>query len=180
MLFLSNLKLEPKDEVAALRAALPELSDIDAFRRHPATGSTPWRMPVEALAYHLPRLRRVVAICSPESHAQWGLFRELVSQLFPNAGILVTETSEFDGGSQDGLSFNDMPKVAQATDDALGQLMEQGLALSDILIDITGGLKLNAVAATAVALAEGRRIEYVSGKGSEPYQVSVYDVTYER
>lgn len=178
ILFLSNLKPGPLDE---LTAKMPELTGIDAFRA--GAGENNWRMPLEAIAYHLPRLQRVVAVCSAESIVQWPRFQELVRQLFRDAVLDLCELSELcpqDEDYQGGLAFDDVATVARATDDALDALLAAGLPLSDILIDITGGQKPNAVAATAVALAEGRRIQYVSGKGAAPYDVTVYDVTYER
>lgn len=177
ILFLSNLKDEQ-----TVAAALSELTGIDDFRTRFADAN--WRMPLEALAYHLPRLERALVICSPQSIRQWSLFRDLSARLFPNADLVLCEIGSLhpqDRQYQGGLSFEDLATVARATDDALADLMDAGLPLADILIDITGGLKPNAVAATAVALAEGRRIQYVSGPhGPEPYRVTVYDVTYER
>ncbi len=59
-------------------------------------------------------------------------------------------------------------------------LLRRGLPIQEILIDVTGGQKPNAVAATAVALAEGRRIQYVAkDPGTGAYRVKVYDVTYD-
>jgi hypothetical protein len=51
----------------------------------------------------------------------------------------------------------------------------RGLRASDILIDVTGGQKPTSIAGAAVALAEGRCIQYVS---TRDYRVRVYDVTY--
>lgn len=176
VLFLSTLKT---GEPEAITQALPELTGVDAFRTR--FGKTNWRMPLEAIAYHRPRLRRVVVICSRESIAQWPGFVALTRQLFPGAdfdlrelGALYPQTAQYQGG----FAFDDVATVADATDDALANLLAGGLPLADCLIDVTGGLKLNAVAATAVALAEGRRIQYVSGQDPAPYKVAVYDVTY--
>ena len=79
------------------------------------------------------------------------------------------------------MEFEDVDVVSQVTDDAYLDLLRHRLPDAEILIDVTGGQKPNAVAATAVALAEGRRIQYVAcdREGGE-CRVKVYDVTYDQ
>jgi hypothetical protein len=187
ILYLSHLD-EQKAE--ALSAALPGLDGLAAFRQD--FGGVNWRMPIEAMAYHLPRLEHVVLICSrahrhvdgrPHSGsiAQRKLFRALTSRLFPTAGITLRDAAALDSRFGCGLDFEDVEMLSQATDAAFADLMTRGLRVDDILIDVTGGQKPNAIAGTAVALAEGRRIQYVSGRTEDGvYRVTVYDVTYDQ
>jgi hypothetical protein len=172
ILYLSALR---GPDLAQLEAARPGPDSLDAFRRD--LGNLNWRMPLEAIAYHLPRLRQVVVISSAHvdgSRKQFPTFKELVGRLFPGAELRVQDVAELDSRYDPGLDFNDVEKVAAATDDAYVRLRETGLRADRILIDITGGLKTNSIAGAAVALAEGRRIQYVSNA----YEVLAYDVTY--
>lgn len=163
VLYLSPLK----SDVDKLREALPVIEDIRAFRDR--FGNMNWRMPLEAIDYHQPRLSHVILICSAGedgSARQAALFRELAGRLFPQTGLTLI----------DGIDFDDVDALAEATNGAYTDLTQQGLRTWDILIDITGGHKTTAIAGTAVALAEGRRIQYVN----QNYKVCVFDVTYEQ
>jgi hypothetical protein len=174
ILYLSNLSA--KDE-QGLRAKMTGLVDMQGFCALPERLN--WRMPLEAIDYHLPRLSDVILICSAGdggSARQATLFKELVARLFPQATVRLAELGELEPKYLNGISFDDVDRVADATDDAYAYLTDKGLTDGEILIDITGGYKTNAIAGMAVALAEGRRIQYVS---TETYGVCVYDVTYE-
>lgn len=142
-----------------------------------------WRMPVEAIAYHQGRLRHVIVITShsrdnnPGSHEQFTLFRDLVRTLFPG-DLEVLDLSACGTGHTARLDFEqDIDGLTQATDDAFRLLSEgKGLRAGDILIDVTGGTKPSTIAGASVALAEGRRVQYVS---TSDYRIRTYDVTYE-
>jgi len=186
ILFLSNLRRSDADELAA---GLTAIADLDGFRAR--FGALNWRMPLEAIAYHRARLHEVTLICSrdetgsdgtsvPGSAAQWPLFRDLAGRLFPQAAFTLRDAAHLDSRYTGGVPFEDVDRVSQVTDDAFADLLRRGLPTSEILIDVTGGQKPNAVAATAVALAEGRRIQYVARDcRTGLYRVKVYDVTYE-
>lgn len=178
ILFLSNLPPKSAEELEEVAA---ELAGMDDFRaRH---GALNWRMPLEAIAYHLPRLAEVFVVTSEGasgSNLQCALFRRVVERCFPGTGLRLRTVGELDTRYGNGLDFEDVDRVSQATDDAYEALRAGGLRPADILIDVTGGRKPNAVAATAVALAEGRRIQYVACDPSTGLcHLSVYDVTYD-
>ncbi|AGA89191.1 hypothetical protein Thimo_0321 [Thioflavicoccus mobilis 8321] len=178
ILFLSNLSAE---QARAVQAGLTTLDGLAAFRA--AHGGLNWRMPLEAIAHHAPRLQHVIVICSAGrtgSAGQWPLFRALVQRVFPGAAFELRSAAQLDSRFGAGIDFEDVDGVAQATDDAYVHLLERGLPHSEILIDVTGGQKTNAIAATAVALAEGRRIQYVAcDRDTCTCHLNVYDVTYD-
>ena len=178
ILFLSNL--DPKT-AQALEESAHGLSGMDEFRAQ--HGALNWRMPLEAIAYHATRLKEVLIITSAGPHGstvQSSLFHRVVDQCFPDAGFRLRSIGELDTRYSPGLDFEDVDLVSQATDDAYECLRQGGLRHSDILIDITGGQKPNAAAATAVALAEGRRIQYVAcDRQTGECHLSVYDVSYD-
>ena len=156
-------------------------TNLQQFRER--QGDTSWRMPVEAIAHHLPRLQRVVLISSSGkhgSHAQGARFKQLCNQLFGNA-LQVDDIAALDNSWSGGIDFNDVERLTHATDDAHRLLEQGGLNPRDILIDVTGGQKTNSIAGAAVALAEGRTIQYVAfDRDQHSYRVIAYDVTYDR
>jgi hypothetical protein len=178
ILFLSNLGPQQANELEQMADVL---TSMDGFRAQ--HGALNWRMPLEAIAYHLSRLREVVVITSRGpmgSASQYILFHRVAKRCFPGAGFRLRAIGELDSRYSMGLDFEDVDRVSQATDDAYEILREGGLRQADILIDVTGGQKPNAVAATAVALAEGRQIQYVTcDRVTGECHLSVYDVTYD-
>jgi hypothetical protein len=173
ILFLSALSAE---ECERLRARSREGFDLAAFRE--SFGRLNWRMPVEAVAYHARQLNHVIVIPSASasgSAGQMALFRELLADLFPEARFECLGIDQIPGDHPAGLDFERTPELlARATDDAYEFLREKGLKPMDILIDITSGTKTVTVVGCGVALAEGRRMQYVN-KG---YDIRVYDVSY--
>lgn len=180
ILYLSVLQADHAEKLADPRR---EKLDLAGFRLRYERAS--WRMPVEAVAHHAGRLDYVVVIPSQGakgSAEQLPRFRELLSELFPAAGFRRVDIGQIppshpgDGDYQGGLDFEgDSERLAAATDDAYDYLRGRGLEAKDILIDITGGQKTTSIVGSAVALAEGRRIQYVS---THDYGVRVYDVSY--
>jgi hypothetical protein len=177
VLFLSALKGDQADEIRlALESGLRGLEDF----RHRFERCS-WRMPLEALAYHQGRLRQVLVLVSADEPAgagsvgQFALFRALALSLFPASDLRVEPVSVCDPCYGDGVDFEDMQALSAAVDDAYEYLLGLGLRDSEALIDVTGGQKPTAIAGAAVALAEGRCLQYVS---TRDYRVRVYDVTY--
>jgi hypothetical protein len=175
ILYLSTLT---GGSVGSLEEALEGPMDLARFRE--AFGRENWRMPVEAVAYHRDRLQQVLLIPSSGARGSVGqveLFQRLLSALFPEPDFQCQPVGACFGQYAAGLDFEgDAESLAFATDEAYEHLRRGGLRHTDILIDITGGTKPATVVGSAVALAEGRRIQYVS---TSDYRVRVYDVTYE-
>jgi hypothetical protein len=175
VLYLSVMRPE---DCQVLRDACRDGLDLAAFReRFPRVN---WRMPVEAIAYHAERLEELVVIPSAGetgSAAQMDLFRALLDRLFPAARFECRAIDLIPGNHPAGLDFETHTEhLARATNDAYEFLRGKGFKPLDILIDVTGGLKPTTVVGCAVALAEGRRMQYVS---TQDYRIRVYDVSYE-
>ena len=181
VMYLSSLRA---DYLGSLQEALKQGMDLTAFRQQ--FGHINWRMPLEAVNHHAQKLAFVVVIASSGeggSAKQLGEFKALLDTVFPNLAFRLVALEECfsDKGDKaafkDGVDFEVEPeRLATATNAAYEYLRIQGLRPTDILIDITGGLKVPTVVGSAVALAEGRRIQYVS---TRDYHVRVYDVSYE-
>ncbi|MEM9553814.1 MAG: hypothetical protein AAGC60_06125 [Acidobacteriota bacterium] len=145
----------------------------------------PWRMLLEALVFHDERrLEHAIVIESraagskPGSRESRDEFFALLDRLWPERSVLVRPASDLVPELDDGVDFFDLGALVQATDEVLRRLVgETGLRREQVVIDVTGGTKIATAAGAAVALAEGRRFQYVA---THDYGVTVYDPTYEQ
>ena len=178
ILYLSALR----PETMLSEQDIASLSGLDNFRQR--FGDISWRMPIEAIAHHRPRLQRVIVISSSGEHGsrrQFARFQQLCQQLFATPADAIHDLGELDSTWGHGLDFNDVERLTAATDDAHRLLEQRRLSSSDILIDITGGQATNSIAGCAVALASGRTIQYVScDRQRSHYQVIAYDITWDQ
>ncbi len=137
-----------------------------------------WRMPIEALANHQDSLIQLVLVTSPGedgSHRLLPQFLGLLGRLWPEHGLIIQTVDEFFPELDKGVDFLDLERQVQVVDTMLRTLVEDGLRPEDIIIDVTGGTKLSTVAGQSVALAEGRRFQYVFTTG---YEVVAYEASY--
>jgi len=140
----------------------------------------PWRMPIEAIAFHQSRLEKLVVIPSSDeggSIGTYGLvdeFARVVRQLMPRP-LTILPLGEVDSKWKRGVAFENAEELVPAIDRVYRKLLED-FKQRDIMIDITGGQKLPTIAGAAIALADGRLFEYVSPR--QFYAVDAYDITY--
>lgn len=152
----------------------------------------PWRMPLEAIAHHYAALDHLVTIPSSghidpqaggssnskrSTHAIEADFHKLITCLTPAGGhpIALHPIAELGDRWQTGADFESVADLVECIEAAYGYLDHQGLNDADILVDITGGQKPSTIAGAIVALAEGRRFQYVS---THDWAITRYDVTY--
>ncbi len=164
-----------------------------------------WRMPLEAIAYHLglpqPKLKRIVIISSANPPADGGpatiaylpLMKRLLSEAIEAAGhdVSILGVHELEGlegryepnkytslDLSEGVDFEDLELMVWVLFDTYRVLKANyHHRETDVIVDITGGQKPNAVAGAIFAvLVPDRRFQYVS-TGS--YQVLSYDATHE-
>ena len=165
---------EPKDEIFG------EIREEEARKK--VRGS--WRMPIEAIAYHLDQLDRVVILPSSDAPGREdGTFRELdrfretVRWLVgPAKSFPLVSSRELGLPEDKGVDFENARDLVDALNRAFFWLYEQGLEDHEILVDITGGQKIPTVAGAAVALGERRQFQYLS---TRVYKVRAYDITYQ-
>ncbi|ABM61418.1 hypothetical protein [Halorhodospira halophila] len=146
-----------------------------------------WRMPLEAIRAHLPKLERVVVIYSSGTHGsckQFPVFRQLVESLLDGADRQVT-VEGLDTHSTEmahGCDFEDVSAVWRAIESVWNGLIKtRGLRLRerDVLVDITGGTKKASVAAALFTQAQGRRCQYVRVDKAVGARISVIDIEYD-
>jgi len=135
-----------------------------------------WRMPLEAIAHHLPELRHVIVIPSADvSDARPGTFRcaerfkELLKTLPDVADVEVVIHP------QKGVDYEKMEALDAALNDVIEHLLhDKGLTKRQVVIDITGGQGTCSAVGALRALDEDLRFEYVS---TADYHLREYDVT---
>ena len=157
-------------------------------------------MPLEAIAYHLERLKEVVIIPSADLTKMDGkqvagtyqnveMFIRLVNTLAPpidpKNGLQLRGLAECirDSNLEEkpatdyskGVNFESVKPLVEVVEFAYDMLWNLGMPSYEVLVDITGSSKVTTVAGAAVALAEGRRFQYVS---THDFRVRTYDVTY--
>lgn len=144
-----------------------------------------WFMPFLAFSYHLARLERVVVCPSIDREVggkniegtwrHYEKFEEMSRLLTGKKNISFVSAGDLDERWRKGVDFEDADELVRAVEAAYEYLGGVGINACDILVDITGGQKPPTVAGAAVALAEGRRFQYVS---TVDYKVKTYDITY--
>ncbi len=165
ILFLSNVRgnqekleklLNELKKVEQLEGKLKELNNTD-FRS--------WRMPLEAVKYHLGKLEKVIVITSNSSSEQFNMFSKLLEEFFPEKNIKLEEIKAG--------NFEDFNQVQEAIEKAYKKLKTDGIKEKDTILDITGGQKIVSIVGALLSLNPGREFEYVS---TTNYSVKSYDV----
>ena len=141
-----------------------------------------WRMSLEAITLHLGRLKHVAVICSanaPDKQdgtwQQFDDFSELVQHL-AGEKIDMFDASKRLFNNDEGVDYEDADALIRLVNHCFLYFHDEHyLATPDILVDITGGTKLATASGATVALAEGRRFQYVS---TRDYSKRIYNITY--
>jgi hypothetical protein len=144
-----------------------------------------WRMPIEAIAHHCPRLEALVLIPSKDSGSStdgtWRCiddFQALVRsfcdprklRIFTLAGLTANHRWN------KGVDFENAQELVDSIGETYLALNDVQLEDHEIMVDVTGGQKPSSIAGAAVSLERGgRRFQYVSPKG---YKLRAYDITY--
>jgi hypothetical protein len=144
----------------------------------------PWRMPLEAIAYHLDRLEKVILVPSKETEKYVSTFQELTKTLTQSYSsrkqrkeIEVLSINEFNASFSKYIDSESVEDQNDIINKVLNQLTgETKIKCEDIIIDITGGKKISSIAGAIVALGMGWRFEYVS---TTDYRLREYDITIE-
>lgn len=147
ILFLSSVG---NDKLDIIRNA-KSLEDIQGKR-------ISWEMPAIAIHYHIPKLENVVVITSPQSEKQFKDFKNFIERIFPNANLNIEKY-------KNSVNFEDIEKVYDALEDAFYSLKRSKKAKNDkdIMIDVTGGQKIQSIAGAIFTLeTERRKFQYIS------------------
>jgi len=141
---------------------------LELLNEHDGGAFSSWRMPLEVVKFHLPRLRHFYLITSPESSDQLGLFKKLLEAVFPGASFEVLE--ERVGSMED---FNE---VLGAVERVYGELKRLGYSSRDAVLDVTGGRKIPSIVGGLTSLPAGRVIEYLYSPDWKNYYLKFYEV----
>lgn len=158
---LALLLSAPNFDVSVLRQHMADNTLTPSFFDTIGKTSNNWKMPLVAIAYHRPKLKRVFVVTSNGgggSSSTFELFRQAMIYLHP--GLDMTELPP------GGVDFLDIKEVFSLLDKDLEY------ANSDLTIDLTGGHKLTSIAAAMLTFVEGRAFQYVKND----YEVNLYDI----
>jgi len=135
-----------------------------------------WRMTIEAIAYHMDRLRTVIVIPSADSRVREDgsfrnidLFKETINKLLPDGCSINIDV-------RDPVDYEDADALVVRLQKVYTDLYQEGFNDRDMIVDITGGQKVTTVAGAVISIIEGRRFQYVS---THDYKVRTYDIAYE-
>jgi hypothetical protein len=157
------------------------IQDIEVRNRLKAS----WRMPLEAIAHHRPRLEALVLIPSKDSGTSldgtWRCmedFQSLVRTLCDPQKPKISSLAELTANQRwkNGVDFENAQELVDSIGETYQALNQADLEDHEIMVDVTGGQKPSSIAGAAVSLERGgRRFQYVSPKG---YKLRAYDITY--
>ena len=166
---------------------IPKIMDPDPKIRES------WRMPVEGVAIHYPKIERLIVFTSSDyvtdplkksidegSYKQYAEFKLLVERLFEGTGrnVKVTDLCKFLKGRKEfetGVDFEDAHALVDALVAVYRELHREKYQNKEIMVDVTGGPKVTTVAGAAVVLGKDQVFQYISTRDHTP---RAFDVTY--
>jgi len=157
-------------------------------RRFRENFGSSWRMPLEAINFHLQQktLERVMMVPSATVRTATGEregtfkyfqdFKHLVEKLAP--AVSVHRAGEADREKwMEGVDYESARALRNCLSDIFQFLLDtEHYQEEDILIDIASGQKLVSSIGTLLSLQKGRQIQYVS---TTDYSVKSYNIDYE-
>jgi hypothetical protein len=164
-------------DASSLEKAIDELTNLEA----PPAGSQGlrwnWTPLLRALKPHLqrqpPELSFIILIASRQSTAQLNDAKAVLRHFLDRHGL--SGTTLLHVVNQDFEKVEDVSSVMLHA--VVRLLREQGIAPSQIAIDLTGGQKLTSVAAAISTLNHQSVLQYV--QTNPPYEVDLYDLRFD-
>ncbi len=149
----------------------------------------PWRMPLEAIAWHLQQgtLERVIVAPSATvktvtytrkgTFLDFQAFKKLIEKKAGTVSVHHAGEAQPDKWMQ-GVDYESARALRDCLKDVFDFLLvREQYTEEDILIDITAGQKLGSSIGTLLSLQAGRLIQYVS---TNDYSVKSYNISYEK
>jgi hypothetical protein len=146
----------------------------------------PWEMPLRAIKHHLPKLKTVTVICSPESVRQVHWFGQLLRRYLPELPMQVFSKGEDrpviiecpkTPMKEGGWGFEDFDELSLAMLYLLGELRRKAITDDQIMIDFTGGQKVTSLVAASVTFNRAIKSQYI--QTNPPYEPVGYDFVLE-
>ncbi len=136
-----------------------------------------WRMPLEAIRYHLPRLEQVVLVGSRSdeaggtrgSSAQYKEFQRL-AEILAGEGVVILPAHELSPDiAAEGVDFEDINEISRVLALIWAELTGKGEAngtgrsfkARHITVDVTGGNKLCSIAGAIFTQPADRQCQYI-------------------
>ena len=167
-----RLDVSPEQREGVLQAIEDaNLNLLSETWRDSFPSSSPWVMPLAAVAWHARlgtaggrQLQRIYVIPSVETNEHAGRFKVLVETGLRQEGLVKLARP---------TPFGNFHEISEAVDEAIRDI--EKLEDSRFLVDITSGDKICSVVAAALSFEHDRRIQYVSGGGTN---VAEYKLDY--
>ncbi|SMO71300.1 CRISPR-associated protein (Cas_Cas02710) [Balnearium lithotrophicum] len=165
ILFLSDNKPN-KDQIEEIIQSLKEISNLEEkIEKIQNSDIKNWRMPLEAIKFHLPKLEKIIVVTSPSSSKKFNLFRLLSETVF-NKKLNFVEKKAAD--------FESVKHIFNLIRKTFEELEKENYKDKDIIIDVTGGTKPVSIAgALTTSYYPSRKFQYIS---NVDYSVKSYDV----
>ncbi len=141
--------------------AYKECETIDAL------GQNNFKMPFLAIKHHQSRLEKVAVITSSESKSNFEDFKLAAQKLLKDFDSTKLEQYEV-------KDFEDAKEVYDKIESVYNRYKKICKKESEILIDVTGGLKTVSIAASMLVLPNDRQLQYVTFSG----EVKTYNIKY--
>ena len=152
-------------------------------------GTHPWRIALEGIRSHEESLEKIIVISSADregiegetvqgTYHEFPTFRTLTESLYlnqPGPEIIPLGVATNIDRYRQGVDFENAEELVESIDAVFETLSKQGYSDDEIITDVTGGQKPTSAIAAVMALAEGRRFQYVS---THDYQVKTFNLTY--
>lgn len=161
IMFLSYWQNKPKN------LDLTNLNDLNDF--YNKYQRCPWEMQMRLIEKYKGTLKYVYAIGSKKSCRQMRDFKKIIKHFFKEKEIEIIE-------HQEAIDFENLKENIDALKVAFEKLKEKGLKDSEILIDTTGGQKIQSIAGAFYSSTYDRYFAYVSTNTKE---VKVFDIIWE-
>ena len=127
-----------------------------------------WEMPIRAIKHHCSEngpLKKVIVFTSEASDEFFDQFKDLLPEEVCHGDVEITNHKI--ESSQEEKAFEDIKAVAKAINDIYEKLLNEGYTNKDIIVDITGGQKVNSIAAALIAALEDIEFQYISTNDKE-------------
>ncbi|SMP05157.1 CRISPR-associated protein (Cas_Cas02710) [Desulfurobacterium pacificum] len=125
-----------------------------------------WRMALDAIEYHIPKLERVIVITSQESETYFDLFKDFIKVVFGKTfSVEKFATVDFENGEE----------LIKILDEKLFQFLKcLGYKDREVIVDVTGGQKtISIVGAILTVTNFDREFQYVS---TNNYDIKSFNV----
>jgi len=191
-LFLSLNKLNISDHIDLENNGIDSLvHDLNNIKKHKKDVEKifwSWEMPLYGISYHSKKLQEIILVCSPESLKQLKEFNNFILGylkdtkikiktlvISPTGNTQMIDINELESKSYTGLVFENFDQLSTHLFNAIKILKKRKIKAENIMIDFTGGQKVNSVVGATLTYNSNINLQYISTGSLE---VIGYNIVY--